>query len=50
VAGALFFAVYFGAVEVATPSASKSFLVLFMIIIGGLGSDLGSFLGAASWC
>jgi len=25
----------------------KSFLVLFMIIIGGLGSVLGSFLGAA---
>lgn len=47
-AGALFFAVYLGAVEVTEAfGIDKSFLVLFMIIIGGLGSILGSFLGAA---
>lgn len=48
VAGALIFAAYLGAVEVADAfSIQKSFLVLFMVIIGGLGSILGSFLGAA---
>ncbi|MWD27894.1 branched-chain amino acid ABC transporter permease [Aquicoccus sp. SCR17] len=48
VAGALFFAVYLGAVEVGEAfGISKSFLVLFMIIIGGLGSIFGSFAGAA---
>ncbi len=48
IAGALFFAVYLGAVEVGSAfGIEKSFLVLFMIIIGGLGSILGSFLGAA---
>ncbi|MEM7024632.1 MAG: branched-chain amino acid ABC transporter permease, partial [Pseudomonadota bacterium] len=48
VAGALFFTVYLGAVEVGEAfSITQSFLVLFMIIIGGLGSILGSFLGAA---
>ncbi|MGR3542361.1 MAG: branched-chain amino acid ABC transporter permease [Hasllibacter sp.] len=48
VSGALFFAVYLGAVEVGEAfGINKSFLVLFMIIIGGLGSILGSFLGAA---
>lgn len=48
VAGALLFAVYLGAVEVGEVfGIQKSFLVLFMIIIGGLGSVLGSFLGAA---
>lgn len=48
VAGALYFAVYFGAVEVTDAFGIRvSFLVLFMIIIGGLGSILGSFLGAA---
>jgi branched-chain amino acid transport system permease protein len=47
IAGALYFAVYFGAVEVTDAfSIRVSFLVLFMIIIGGLGSILGSFLGA----
>jgi branched-chain amino acid transport system permease protein len=47
VAGALYFAVYFGAVEVTDAfSIRVSFLVLFMIIIGGLGSILGAFLGA----
>jgi len=48
VSGALFFTVYLGAVEVGEAfSITQSFLVLFMIIIGGLGSILGSFLGAA---
>ena len=48
VSGALFFTVYLGAVEVGEVfSITQSFLILFMIIIGGLGSILGSFLGAA---
>jgi branched-chain amino acid transport system permease protein len=48
VAGALFFAVYLGAAEVTEAfSIQKSFLVLFMVIIGGLGSIFGSFAGAA---
>jgi branched-chain amino acid transport system permease protein len=48
VAGALFFSVSLGAVEVGEAfGIQKSFLVLFMIIIGGLGSILGSFAGAA---
>jgi branched-chain amino acid transport system permease protein len=48
VAGALFFSIYLGAVEVGEVfGINKSFLVLFMIIIGGLGSILGSFAGAA---
>ena len=48
VAGALFFTVYLGAVEVGEAfGIRKSFLVLFMIIIGGLGSIFGSFAGAA---
>jgi branched-chain amino acid transport system permease protein len=48
VSGALFFTVYLGAVEVGEVfGIQKSFLVLFMIIIGGLGSIFGSFAGAA---
>ncbi|WP_407491732.1 branched-chain amino acid ABC transporter permease [Pseudooceanicola sp. MF1-13] len=48
IAGALFFANYLGAVEVGEVyGINKSFLVLFMIIIGGLGSIFGSFAGAA---
>ena len=48
IAGALFFAVYLGAAEVGEAfGIEKSFLVLFMIIIGGLGSIFGSFAGAA---
>ena len=48
VAGALFFTIYLGAVEVGEAfGIGKSFLVLFMIIIGGLGSVFGSFAGAA---
>ena len=48
VAGALFFSVYLGAVEVGEAfGINQSFLVLFMIIIGGLGSIFGSIVGAA---
>ena len=48
IAGALFFSVYLGAVEVGEVfGINVSFLVLFMIIIGGLGSIFGSFAGAA---
>ena len=48
ISGALFFAVYLGAVEVGEAfGIQKSFLVLFMIIIGGLGSIFGAFAGAA---
>ncbi|WP_170588195.1 branched-chain amino acid ABC transporter permease [Ruegeria arenilitoris] len=48
VSGALFFAIYLGAVEVGEAfGIQKSFLVLFMVIIGGLGSIFGSFAGAA---
>jgi branched-chain amino acid transport system permease protein len=47
-AGALYFAVWLGAAEATEAfDINQSFLVLFMIIIGGLGSILGSFLGAA---
>lgn len=48
VAGGLMFTVWLGAVEVTEAfGIEQSFLVLFMVIIGGLGSILGSFLGAA---
>ena len=48
VSGALFFSIYLGAVEVGEAfGIQKSFLVLFMVIIGGLGSIFGSFAGAA---
>ena len=48
ISGALYFSVYLGAVEVGEVfGINKSFLVLFMIIIGGLGSVFGSFAGAA---
>ncbi len=48
IAGAMFFAIYLGAAEPTEAfGIDKSFLVLFMIIIGGLGSIVGSFIGAA---
>lgn len=48
IAGAMFFSVYHGAAEPTEAfGINKSFLVLFMIIIGGLGSIFGSFIGAA---
>ncbi len=47
ISGALFFALYLGAVEVGEAfGIQKSFLVLFMVILGGLGSIFGSFAGA----
>ena len=46
-AGAMFFANYLGAAEVTEAfGIDKSFLALFMVIISGMGSILGSFLGA----
>ena len=47
VAGALYAYAYLGTVEPEAYSLDLSFRVLFMVIIGGLGSVLGSFLGAA---
>ncbi len=48
VAGALTWVCWLGSVETAEAyDINVSFQVLFMIIIGGLGSILGSFLGAA---
>ena len=47
IAGALWAFVYTGSVEALAFQIDRSFQVLFMIIIGGLGSILGSFLGAA---
>lgn len=48
IAGALLFSVYLGAAEVGEAfGINKSFMILFMIIIGGLGSIFGSFAGAA---
>ena len=47
VAGGLWAFVYLGAWEPAAFSVDISFRLLFMVIIGGLGSILGGFLGAA---
>ena len=47
IAGALWANVYTGSVEALAFEINRSFQVLFMIILGGLGSILGSFLGAA---
>ena len=47
VAGALLVFLWYGSAESTVFSINQSFTVLFMIIIGGLGSLLGSFLGAA---
>ena len=47
-AGSLYFAIWLGAAEpIEAFGIEQSFLVLFMIIVGGLGSILGSFMGAA---
>ncbi len=48
VAGALFAYTYLGTVEPEAFTLDLSFRILFMVIIGGVGSILGSFLGAAS--
>ncbi len=48
IAGGLYFSVWLGAAEPTEAfSIDKSFDVLFMIIIGGLGSMIGSIIGAA---
>jgi branched-chain amino acid transport system permease protein len=47
VAGALWGFVYLGSWEPAAFNIDRSFQLLFMIIIGGLGSIMGSFFGAA---
>src|SRR6478752_1956734 len=46
-AGALWAFVYLGAWEPAAFSVDISFRLLFMVIIGGLGSIMGAFFGAA---
>jgi branched-chain amino acid transport system permease protein len=47
VAGALMVFFWYGGSEASVFNINQSFTILFMIIIGGLGSLLGSFLGAA---
>ena len=47
VAGALWAFVYLGTWEPAAFSVDLSFRLLFMVIIGGLGSIMGAFFGAA---
>ncbi len=47
VAGALWGFIYLGAWEPAAFSVDQSFKMLFMVIIGGMGSIMGSFFGAA---
>jgi branched-chain amino acid transport system permease protein len=47
VAGALYAYTYLGTVEPEAFTLDLSFRILFMVIIGGAGSILGSFLGAA---
>jgi branched-chain amino acid transport system permease protein len=47
VAGALWGFVHLGSWEPAAFSLDRSFQLLFMVIIGGMGSIMGSFFGAA---
>lgn len=47
VAGALYAYLYLGTVEPEGFNLDLSFKILFMIIIGGVGSIMGSFIGAA---
>jgi branched-chain amino acid transport system permease protein len=47
VAGALYAYAYVGTVQPEDLNLDLSFRILFMVIIGGVGSVLGSFLGAA---
>ena len=47
ISGALWAFIYTSSVEALAFDITRSFQILFMIIIGGLGSVLGSFLGAA---
>ena len=47
VAGALMVFLWYGGAEADVFNINQSFTILFMIIIGGLGSLIGSFFGAA---
>jgi branched-chain amino acid transport system permease protein len=47
IAGALWAFLYTGSVEPLAFDVNRSFQVLFMVIIGGLGSIMGAFLGSA---
>jgi branched-chain amino acid transport system permease protein len=47
VAGALMVFLWYGSAEPAVFGIDQSFSILFMVIIGGLGSLVGSFFGAA---
>ncbi|HFQ14821.1 MAG TPA: branched-chain amino acid ABC transporter permease [Rhodobacteraceae bacterium] len=47
VSGAMMVFLWLGAAEVESFDINQSFLILFMVIIGGLGSLVGSFMGAA---
>ncbi len=47
VAGALMVFLWYGGAEAEVFDINQSFFILFMIIIGGLGSLVGSFMGAA---
>ncbi|GAC1340247.1 MAG: branched-chain amino acid ABC transporter permease [Beijerinckiaceae bacterium] len=47
IAGAMMVFLWLGAAEPEAFNINQSFLLLFMVIIGGLGSLIGSFLGAA---
>jgi branched-chain amino acid transport system permease protein len=46
VAGAMMVFLWFGSSEADTFNINQSFFILFMVIIGGLGSLIGSFMGA----
>jgi branched-chain amino acid transport system permease protein len=47
IAGALWAFIYLGSWETAAFNVDQSFRLLFMVIIGGMGSIVGSFFGAA---
>jgi branched-chain amino acid transport system permease protein len=47
VAGALLVFLWYGGAEYDVFNINQSFFILFMVIIGGLGSLIGSFFGAA---
>jgi branched-chain amino acid transport system permease protein len=47
VAGAMMVFLWYGGAEAEVFAIDQSFLILFMIIIGGLGTLIGSFFGAA---
>ncbi len=47
VAGAMMVFFWLGAAEVESFNSDNSFLILFMVILGGLGSIMGAYMGAA---